>query len=87
MNPLKSKNIVAKILQVYAYLNAVAGIIIAIFIANEFDGAVAVVVFAVILVTSFFIYAIGEIIELLHQIKVNTSGKATNSEDDELPDL
>lgn len=87
MNPLKSNNIVAKILQVYAYINAIAGVILAIFAASELNVLVAIVVFAVVLVASFFVYALGEIIDLLHQIKCNSSGIAQNDADDELPEL
>lgn len=87
MNPLKSENIVAKILQVYAYLNAIAGVILAIFAIGELGGIVAILVFSVVLVASFFIFALGEIIDLLHQIKSNTKGNVADTYNDELPDL
>lgn len=35
MNPLKSNNIVAKILQVYAYVNGAAGIILSLLLINS----------------------------------------------------
>lgn len=85
MNPLKSQNIVAKIMQVYAYLNAIAGVILAFMVGDESE-IIAIVVFAVVLVASFFIFALGEIIDLLHQIKNNTSGTPQFA-NDELPDL
>lgn len=86
MNPLKTKNLVAKILQVYACLNAAAQVIFAFIIAGELGGIVAFVLFAVGLVVSFFIYALGEIIELLNQIKVNTANTpVTNAE--EIPEI
>lgn len=72
MNPFNSKNTVAKILQVYACINAIAGIIWAILLADEISGTVAFLAFSVTLVASFLIYALGEIVELLHQIKCNT---------------
>lgn len=92
MNPLKSKNVVAKILQVYAYLNTAAGVIVALLLGKELgklDTAVATYVaiyfFAAVLVASFLIFALGEIIDLLQNVKENTSKKVEIS--DELPDL
>lgn len=85
MNPLKAKNIVAKILQVYACLNAAAWVILALIIAGEMGGIVAVISFAVGILVSFFIYALGEIIELLNQIKLNTTAKQPLA--DEIPEL
>lgn len=84
MNPFNSENTVARILQVYAYINAIAGAIWALLLVDEISGTVAFVVFAVTLVASFLIYALGEIIELLYQIKWNTR-KA--SEEEELPEI
>ena len=92
MNPLKSNNIVAKILQVYAYLNTAAGVIVALLLGKELgklDTAVATYVaiwfFAAVLVASFLIFALGEIIDLLQTVKENTNGKQEVM--DELPDL
>ena len=95
MNPLKSNNIVAKILQVYAYLNTAAGVIVALLLGKELgklDTAVATYVailaiwfFAAVLVASFLIFALGEIIDLLQNVKENTNGKQEVM--DELPDL
>ena len=87
MNPLNCKNLVAKILQVYAWLNAVSGIILAIFIASEMSGIIAFIFGALVIVVSFFIYALGEIIELLDQIKLNTSGNQQIEANEELPEL
>ena len=85
MNPLKSQNIVAKVLQVYAYLNTVAGFILALAFAEEV--VIAVVIAAVALVISFLIYALGEIIDLLERIKANTGDSQQAVVSDELPDL
>lgn len=88
MNPLNTKNIVAKILQIYACVNAVGGVIIAFMLAENLDGIVAFMVFAIVLVSSFFIYALGEIIELLNEIKTNT--KTSNEKVEvveELPEI
>ena len=81
MNPLKTKNQVAKILQIYACVNAVAGLIFSCTIGDE----IAIIIFAITLIASFLIYALGEIIELLNQIKENTSNKHENIE--EIPEI
>lgn len=88
MNPLKSKNVVAKILQVYAYLNTAAGLVVALQLnkkLGELGTVVAVYLFAAVLVASFLIFALGEIVDLLQNVKENTSKKMEIS--DELPDL
>ena len=85
MNPLKSNNIVAKILQVYAYLNAAAGLILALLLNKELGAVVAWFIFAAVLVASFFIFALGEVIDLLQNLNDNANGKQEAV--DELPDL
>ena len=88
LNPLKSKNVVAKILQVYAYLNTAAGLVVALQLnkkLGELGTVVAIYLFAAVLVASFLIFALGEIIDLLQNVKENTSRKMEIS--DELPDL
>lgn len=88
MNPLKSNNIVAKTLQVYAYLNTAAGVIAALLLGKELGElgtVVAIYLFAAVLVASFLIFALGEIIDLLQNVKENTSKKVEIS--DELPEL
>lgn len=89
MSPVKSKNMVAKILQIYAWLNGIAGAILAIVMGKSVGGYIAVISFAIVLVASFLIYALGEMIELLNQIQINsakTSEKEAPREDD-LPEL
>lgn len=87
MNPLKSHNIVAKILQVYAYVNGAAGIVLTLLLNKELKlGAVAVsIILAAVLVVNFFIFALGEIIDLLQTLKENTRKRVEVS--DELPEL
>ena len=88
MNPLKSNNIVARILQVYAYLNTAAGVIVALLLGKELGElgtVVAIYLFVAVLVASFLIFALGEIIDLLQTLKENTNG--TRAVMDELPDL
>lgn len=85
MNPLKSHNIVAKILQVYAYVNGAAGMILTLSLVEDWGAVVAAIFFASSLVVNFLIFALGEIIDLLQTIKENTNG--TQAVMDELPDL
>lgn len=88
MNPLKSHNIVAKILQVYAYVNGATGMILTLLLVSlveDWGAVVAAIFFASSLVVNFLIFALGEIIDLLQTIKENTNG--TRAVMDELPDL
>lgn len=85
MNPMKSNNIVAKILQVYAYVNAFSGLILALALNKELGALLAWIMFALTLVASFFIFALGEIIDLLQNLKENTNGG--REVNDELPEL
>lgn len=87
MNPLNCKNLVAKILQVYACLNAAAWVVLALILAGDMGGIVAAILCAAGILVSFFIYALGEIIELLYQIKLNTNGNRQIEANDELPEL
>ena len=87
MNPLKSRNTVATIIQVYAYLNVIAGAILSFIAADEVSGIVAVLFFAAVLFVSFMLYAFGEIIALLQDIKNNTYEPNENVVDEELPTL
>ena len=82
---MKSNNIVAKILQVYAYVNAASGLILALALNEELGAVLAWIMFALVLVASFLIYALGEIIDLLQNLKENTNGGREVS--DELPEL
>ena len=90
-----SQNRVAKILKRYAKFNAVvvilAGCIAGIAIGDEPGVAIAVVSVAVSAVVNFAIYAAGEAIQLLQDIKDNI-GKNTEAivekpQDDEVPEI
>lgn len=85
MNPLKSHNIVAKILQVYAYVNGAVEMILTLSLVEDWGAVVAAIFFASSLVVNFLIFALGEIIDLLQTLKENTNG--TRAVMDELPDL
>lgn len=77
MNPLKSNNIVAKILQVYAYVNAATGFILTLLINKELelDAVVLSIILASVLAVNFLIFALGEIIDLLQNLKDNAGKK------------
>ncbi len=90
----ETKNTVARILKIYSILNVIGGIIIARYLAWNLPGNIADgvswVYFAAVIVVSFLIFTIGEIVDLLAQIRDNTKGicvaegKPTY---DELPEL
>ena len=79
MNSSDEKNTVARILQVYAIINAVLGVILSFIIAAAADYVpLAGLIFSVVPIgASFLIYSFGEVIKLLHEIKLNTR-KAVN---------
>ena len=63
-----TNNIVAKVIKIIAILNAIAGIILGLVGIEDFE-VYAVVFIVAIIISSSFIYAIGEIIQLLEDIK------------------
>lgn len=84
---MKKSNEVADILQTYAAINGIAGFGLMFYIASDFNWVIAVLYFAAIVVVSFLIYAFGEVIKLLQQIRDNTSGMSEPPSNDELPEL
>ena len=84
---MKKSNEVADILQTYAAINGIAGFGLMFYIASDFNWVIAVLYFAAIVVVSFLIYAFGEVIKLLQQIRDNTSGMSKSPSNDELPEL
>ena len=84
---MKKPNKVADILQIYATINGIAGFGLMFYIASDFNWVIAVLYFAAIVVVSFLIYAFGEVINLLQQIRDNTSGMSESPSNDELPEL
>lgn len=68
-----SSNTVADVLKGYGILNAVAGVIVGLVLLSKESTLVGIVFIAIVLVASFGIYAFGEVVELLHQIKMNTT--------------
>lgn len=84
---MKKSNEVADILQTYAAINGIAGFGLMFYIASDFNWVIAVLYFAAIVVVSFLIYAFGEVIKLLQQIRDNTSSMSESPSNDELPEL
>ena len=61
-------NIVAKVIKIIAILNAIAGVILGLVGIEDFE-VYAVIFIVASIISSIFIYAIGEIIQLLEDIK------------------
>lgn len=74
MNSSNEKNTVASVLQVYAIINAILGVILSFVIASAADYVpIAGLLFSILPIgASFLIYSFGEVIKLLHEIKLNT---------------
>lgn len=80
-------NTVALIFSVLAGLICLGGLIVAIYLA-DYPGTLSLVVFASAVVVGLFTYGFGEIINLLSQIRDNTSTQAKAAPvPDELPAL
>lgn len=81
-------NHVANILKVYGILNAAASIIIAFILGDELPyDLLWIIVAGTGIVFSFLIFAFGEAIQLLHDIKRNTSHKSDEMDADKLPEI
>lgn len=85
------KNKVAKILKVYGIANAIGSVVLGLILFDNLPAAVEelwIVEVAAGLVASLFIYAFGEAIQLLQDIKSNTDkGSVSQPNDDELPEM
>ena len=78
---MKSKNTVAHVLKVYAVINFIACIILSFIIGKDINiDGIGIYFFAVSLVTNFAIFAFGEVVQLLHDIKSNTSNQTQGIE-------
>ena len=77
---MKSKNTVAHVLKVYAVINFIACIILSFTIGNDIIYGIGIYFFAVSLVINFAIFAFGEVVQLLHDIKSNTSNQTQGIE-------
>lgn len=71
------ENTVAKITKIYAVGNLVVSLLICCMLFSSYyvDIAVVIILIAASIVINFGIYIIGEVIQLLDDIKQNTSGK------------
>ena len=93
---MQNKNIVAYILKIYAIVNAVVGCIIGLFWLSEdieLLSILSIFFIGLCLVFSFGIYAFGEVIQLLQDIKDGTKGtidsikNTQNNNSDDLPNI
>ena len=94
---MQNQNIVAKILKIYAIVNAVAGLLISLSMHDSYVdliGSLSFVFFGLSIVVSFGIYAFGEVIQLLQDIKDGTQGtmnsiskNINNNSSDDLPNI
>ena len=71
-NSSKETNTVATILQAFAIISAIFGIILSFSVGENYYPGLGVLCFACTIGVSFIIYSFGEIIKLLHEIKLNT---------------
>lgn len=88
---MKKNNVVAIILKVYACVNFFACLIIGPKIADDFipyrfESSFTTYFILVAVVVNFGIYAFGEVVQLLHDIKINTQ-KAQDEQKDNLKDI
>lgn len=71
------ENKIAKIIKNYAFINAIASVILAVILSSSIGVFFVVAITGI--VSSIFIYALGEIIDLLQAIKNNTSNGGLDS--------
>lgn len=85
------KNKVARILKIYAIINAIVVILASIIIsATEEEPLIFIIGFAAGVCVNFAIYAFGEVVDLLAQIRDNTQKTepvVAASLEDQLPDI
>lgn len=82
---MSKTNTVAKITKWYAIINAAACVLFAFIIG--LDEILGVAVLAAGIVVNFGIYALGEVIQLLEDIKNNTAKGTEQITVDEIPDI
>lgn len=75
IDPSSERNTVATVLKVFAIINAIVGVILAFSVSYDYYSLVGIIFCACLIGVSFIIYAFGEVIELLHAIKLNTRKK------------
>lgn len=91
-----TQNTVAKVFKVYSGVNSIACILLLFILAGTtgISDVAGIIWIAVSIVVNFGIYAIGEVIQLLDDIKQNTAKARSNTNEDtaaniadELPEL
>ena len=72
---MNGKNRVATVLKYYSIINFLVCIVLSIYLNSEyhFSAFITIIFVATSIVVNFAIYAFGEIIQLLHDIKQNTA--------------
>lgn len=84
-------NFVANVIKIYSVVNLIGVIILTLILSDSMGGFYAFVFFCIGPVVSFGMYAFGEIISLLQDIKDNTNKEKINKEQshatDELPSI
>lgn len=88
MKPTTKVNKIAQILAVYAILNIAGGLVVSflLFVTGTLDGFPALALFVAVLIASFLVLGLSEIIQLLYMIYLNTE-KETEATADELPEV
>lgn len=94
------QNTVAKILKIYAAINAICGLILGLYFRGDSDNPIIVGIciyfIATSIVASFGIYAFGEVVRLLQDIKDGTNNTAhtievhaptANTDNNQLPKI
>lgn len=94
------QNTVAKILKIYAVINAICSLILGLYFRGESDSPIIIGIciyfIATAIVASFGIYAFGEVVQLLQDIKDSTNNTAhtievhapaANTDDEQLPKI
>lgn len=94
------ENNVAKVLKIYAIVNAACGFLLGLYFRGESDNPIIVGIciyfIATSIIASFGIYAFGEVVQLLQDIKDGTNQTANtiqvqatsvNNNDDQLPKI
>lgn len=92
-----TRNVVATIIKVYSVINFIVCLVLAGHFHNEYwryVSNITIVIFVgIAILANFGIFALGEIIQLLHEIRENTrnaflgAAEKVNSIEDELPDI
>ena len=91
---MNAQNTVAKILKIYSIINFAACFFLGCFLFEGLGSLVFAIWLAASICINFVIYACGELLQLLHDIKLNTANTATATSvtpapviPDELPEL